>query len=29
MGIVPKMIAHDPIRSSFDPSLSIMNPDRE
>ena len=29
MGIVPKMIARDPIRSSFDPSLSIMNPDRE
>jgi hypothetical protein len=29
LGIVPKMIAHDPIRSSFDPSLSIMNPDRE
>jgi hypothetical protein len=29
LGIVPKMIARDPIRSSFDPSLSIMNPDRE
>jgi hypothetical protein len=29
LGITPKMIARDPIRSSFDPSLSIMNPDRE
>lgn len=28
LGIIPKMIERDPVRSSFDPALSIMNPDR-
>ena len=29
MGIVPRLIDRDPVHGTFDPELSVMNPDRE